>query len=184
MLKTIGRLLKAYPRFAAASAVVGGALLLILMSLLWKTEREQIAGAISDTVRSMEEGDADEAIRHVAHDYYNDGLDREALKELARKAIEYYGAPGITVLNKQIEVSDGLATARVNLLAHGTKRQRGLRNLSRSEWILSFQKEGKRWHIRKVTPVTFGGQPVESLRSLCRHFAPRIGPQSSSPARR
>jgi len=154
---------------AGAVALVAAVALLLGVGVLRQTEGDRVTAAIRSAVGALRRGDADGAVQYVVEDYFHDGLDRRALRLLAREVIEYYGPPRVRVLDRRVSITGDLASCEltVSASAPGGVHAGGR---SRSRWLVSLRREGERWYIYRISPITFNGRPVADLPTLCSHI--------------
>lgn len=172
-LKTAGRFIKLYWRIVLACIVAGGGIALLLGSIFVETERDRVADVIDQMEESLEEGQVDRFLTHIAPDYLHQGLDKPTMAKLIRATLRRYGEPSIWVRSRSYNVRQGLATVKLNLVARATGSGFRMRAFSRSEWQLSMVKRDDKWYVRQITPLSFNGDPVNDMRSLAS-FARRL----------
>ena len=156
----------------AAVALVAAALALLLVGVFRETEGDRATRPIRDAVDALRRGDADGAVSSVAEDYFHDGLDRPGLRALAAGVIQYYGPARVRVLDKRVTVEGDAASCDLTVFASapGAAKADGR---SRSRWRVLLRREGDRWLVYQLSPVTFNGRPVVDLPTLCRHIPRR-----------
>jgi len=177
-LKNAGQFLKLYWRIILACVIAGGGIALLFGSIFVETEQDEVAEVIDLMEESLQEGQVDRFMTHIAPDYMHQGLDKQTMARLARETIDRYGKPNIWVRSRSYNVRKGLATVKLNIVARATKRGFRMRAISRSEWRLSMVKRGEKWYVRKITPLSFNGNAVTDMKSLAS-FASRLWKQEN-----
>jgi len=180
-LKDAGQFVRLYWRIILACVIAGGGVAVLLASFFIETEQDRVAEVLDQMEESLEEGQVDRFLTHIAPDYAYQGLDKRTIGKLARATIDRFGPPSIWVRSNNFNVRKGLATVKVNIVARSTKRGFEMRAMSRSEWEVSLIKRGDKWYVRQITPLSFNGRNVTNMRSLAS-FANRLWKQDSTGA--
>ncbi|MEW6354901.1 MAG: nuclear transport factor 2 family protein [Planctomycetota bacterium] len=159
------------PKLKIAAIVAAAILIYLLAEFLIVTDRERLETTINDLHRVVEKADADKAIAFIAPDYHFQDKSRDELLEFGQRMFKLTGPMKIKILEEKLNVNGSLAVYESSILAAlsnpgGDVPYAG--GQVPSQWRLSFKKEGDKWLIYQVEPISLFNQPVRTLDALIR----------------
>ena len=153
--------------FAVILAAVGGYL---LYQWIRVSPEEKIRRVLDNIFAAIGRADVDGVMEHVSPDYRGEEVDRETLRRMAERFFESFGPTEVTVRRCNITAEGYVGVAELGLSIDVARETRWGRRMGRSSWRLSFVRYGKRWYVERIAPVSVGGYPFESLRSLATNI--------------
>ena len=142
-----------------------------------ETDRKRIASVIWETKESLENDDADGAMRWVASDFQHENMDREGLRTFISDGLRDFGPPEIAILKRVITVDGDQATCMLKAMVGFPKLVDVPRSKAITRWRVSLRKADRTWYITEVAPLQVEGRDIGSLEELRRGYRPgRIVP--------
>lgn len=171
----MGRLaefVRSRPKTSCLILLAALAALCVAASALIETRRETIYRTIKESIRALEEADVEGAVRHVARDFAQEGMNREDLRSLAASSIQTFGPPRVTILKKDFDLEEGKATCHLSVWSRFPQSRQVQGTFVRSRWRVSLRLTGNVWHLTEVTPLSVNDYQPGGLVPLARRYLP------------
>jgi len=160
------------PKAKIAVVVAAVVLVYLLGDFLIVTEMERLQHTIAELREAVAAADAERCISFISPDYLHNGESREQLLEIGRRIFQRTGPMEVQEISKKKpKISGREAVYESRMVVTFTKPgDEMLYSAGKllSEWRLTFKKEGDRWLIYQVEPISINNQPIggRGLRAL------------------
>jgi hypothetical protein len=163
--------LRRHPKLSFILVLVCLTLLCYIVSEQVVTERERISNVIMQTSESLQAGDIDGTMRHVATDFSQENMDRAGLRSYIESGLSTYGKPSLVVSIQDIAISENRATCELSVKSIFPEHRVFSQFRLPSSWVVRLKKSDGRWEIIEVMPVKIGMQKWSNgLTGLNRDF--------------
>ncbi|NOZ23893.1 MAG: nuclear transport factor 2 family protein [Planctomycetes bacterium] len=159
------------PKVKIAAIVAAAVAIYLLGDFLIVTDRERLEATIKDLHHVVEKADAGKVIAFLAPDYHFQDKTRDDMLAFGQKMLKLTGPMKIKVIEEKLNINGSLAVYESTILATLSNPSGDLPYAGAqvpSQWRLSFKKEGDKWLIYQVEPISLFNQPVRSLDALIR----------------
>ncbi len=157
--------LPTWQRFAililAAAALAAG------LDLLITTDKEEIEGTLDRLSEQAVRRNAEEMLGAVAPDFSQEGFDRTALLDAARKILAEFPPRSLEWIQREITTDGAEAKARLRVRFLPAPECRFPYPFD-SVWALAFTERAGRWQITRIDPLEIGGQKIDTLAGALR----------------
>jgi hypothetical protein len=145
---------------------LGVIVLLFLMQRMVVTTREEIRDALAAFVQAVERKDPQDAAMFLSPTFASDDLDREAMTDFIRRALEHVDVYDTRYGRRDITLAGDTAT--MDLVATATVRVAGLPRRVTGQWRIGWVREPAGWRITALQPMAIDDVGVSSLSALSR----------------
>jgi hypothetical protein len=156
-------LARAYPGRTFLLLLLAAVGLYVLASRLIPSESGAVRGALSQVRDAILAGNPNEVLDRVSPDFYEDGIDKQALETYLRRELPTRPVEHLVIILRELKVQDDTAVADVSV-----RSVYGVRYLP-SDWTLGLEKVHGRWLLRRAAPTRVAGHPATSFRAVL-HF--------------
>ena len=177
MRAKVGLFARERPKTTFLLALLALTLLRLLLGAITRTDRERVEDVISGAEHSLEAGDVEGTVAWVAPNYFQEGMDRDALRRFTAKGIATYGSPRTYILRRELSLEADRATCLLSVVVRYPQAPGGMNMLSRSKWRVSLRRAGRRWLITEVSPLEIQDRPIGGLVPFGERFMGRGGGQ-------
>ena len=121
---------------------------------------------MKETVRNVRDavvaGDVEEVLEHVSPHFFDEGMDKEHLRDALGRALRHRPVSRASYVIRRLDVSGGLARARIYVQSHHGGGGRGAS--ASTEWSIRLERADQRWLVTQAKPLTVEGHRVAGLR--------------------
>lgn len=129
------------------------------------THREHAVAIMGRVERAVLSADADALGRELAPDFAAGDMDRAAFVEYVREQFRQVAVR--TVAQLGFDVRAGTSSQFETVVAYiATIDAQRYSGLLQSEWRITFRRDGSRWRISRIEPLTIGRESVPTWRDV------------------
>ena len=176
-MSNLGQFIKTRPKTSFVLLLAALIPPCVAASLFFKTDTQKIASVISESKEALEKDNVEGAMRWVASDFEQEGMDKDGLRSFVRDSLRDFGTPDIAIWSRLIELDRNRATCLLKVLVRFPDYRDMANGPIFSQWQVSFRKARGAWHIIEVMPLEVGGYHPKGLIGLrygnwTREFSP------------